>query len=129
MPKYYERLLTTDVFKQPKVVTDKEAISVLLIRLILLEPGTFSTRPDMGVGLVSRFRYMDESKLSELKKEIRNQITKYLPMFQAVEVGLSMDQDKQLTIEIQVDDTLYKYETAKQEDNTITLVDMLNNNI
>lgn len=129
MAKYYERLLTTDVFKQPKVVTDKEAISVLLIRLILLEPGTFSTRPEMGVGLVSKFRYMDESNLSELKKEIRNQITKYLPMFQAVDVGLSMDQDKQLTIEIQVDDTLYKYETAKQEGNTITLVDMLNNNI
>ena len=51
-------LFSTDNFNQPKVVVEgKEAISTLLESLILLEPGTNPVRPEMGVELVSRYRY------------------------------------------------------------------------
>lgn len=122
VPKEY--LLTTDEFNNPKVLEGKDAISQLLIHLILLEPGTYASRPTMGVGLVSRYRYTSEDNLDVLKQDIEDQISTYLPEFSGVKVTLEMDDDDQLVINIEINGTVYKYETSKQEDNNITLTDL-----
>ena len=119
-----ENLLTTDEFNNPKVLTGKDAISQLLIHLILLEPGTYASRPTMGVGLISRYRYNSEESLEQLKQDIQDQVTTYLPEFGAVNVELEMDAEKRLVINIEISGTIYQYETSKQEDNNITLTEL-----
>lgn len=126
-----EPCLSIDEFNKPLVLEGKDAISTLLIHLILLEPGTYSTKPGMGVGLVSRYRYNDEQSLQKLRSDIKDQIDAYLPEFNAVDVNVYMDKhspDKEkgneIVIEISIDGTLYKYETAQQFDNKIGLIDL-----
>lgn len=129
----YEPCLSIDEFNKPKILDGKDAISTLLIHLILLEPGTFSNRPGMGVGLISRYRYIEKDGLQQLQKDIESQINSYLPEFEAVEVKVSMDETipkeeggigNEIVIEIIIDEVIYKYETAKQKDNKIGLIDL-----
>lgn len=122
IPKEY--LLSTDEFNNPKVLEDKDAISQLLIHLILLEPGTYASRPTMGVGLISRYRYTSEDNLDKLRKDIADQISLYLPEFSGVLVDLELDDEGQLIINIEINGTIYQYETSKQEDNNITLLEL-----
>lgn len=119
-----EYILSTDEFLKPKVLKGKAAISQMLLHLILLEPGTYSNRPLMGVGLVSKYRYSDFADLKKLKTNIYDQISTYLPEFNGVDVNLSQGEDNNLVIDITVDDTVYKFETNKQEDNKIGLEDL-----
>ena len=126
-----EPCLSIDEFNKPLILRGKDAISTLLIHLILLEPGTYSNKPGMGVGLVSRYRYNDEQSLEKLKTDIKNQVDAYLPEFDAVDVNVYMDRHNsnktkgnEIIIEIVIDDTLYKYETTKQSDNKIGLIDL-----
>jgi hypothetical protein len=50
---------SVDEFNNPKVYKNAEAVSTLLVRLLLLEPGTIQSHPNAGVGLISRYRYSD----------------------------------------------------------------------
>ena len=74
-----EMLLSVDSFNKPKVLEGKDAIGTLLVRLILLEPGTIPSRPTMGVGLLSNYRFCDEGKAAELKNHIRDQVKTFFP--------------------------------------------------
>lgn len=109
-----EMLLSTDNFKKPKVLEGKDAIGTLLVRLIQLEPGTYPSRPKMGVGLLSNYRYCDENKALELKDHIRDQIRTYLPEYQAVQVDTKLLSGGKLVIDIVIDQTLYRYETEQE---------------
>lgn len=116
-----EYLLTTDSFKNPKMLKNKAAVSAILARLILLEPGTNTKHPKMGVGLVSRYRYTDEDNVSELRKDIAQQVATYLPTFQSVEVNIQLLNDHDLHISIRVGDTSYEWETEKHSEFDIGL--------
>lgn len=122
-----EACLTTDEFNRPKILKGREAISTLLIHLILLEPGTYPSRPEMGVGLISRYRYNDEESMKKLKQDIEDQVNLYIPEFNSVNVDISLAKDSlnnDIVLEIYLDDVLYKYETAQQENNKIGLIDL-----
>ena len=119
-----EHTFSVDDFNQPKVVEGRKAIGVLIIRLILLEPGTNQNRPDMGLGIVSRFRYIQNSDLPKLTQELKTQISTYLTPYQNTSVNITMNEDLQLVFDIHVDDYSYKYVTEKQESNRITLVEL-----
>ncbi len=125
--KYREYVLSTDVFNKPLVIKDRDAISTLLIRLFLMEPGENPNRPEMGIGLRSRFRYISSTNnsLKELMEVANEQIAKYLPEFQAVDVKITIDKDNKLTIDIAADDTLYKFET-EVVNNNINLKSLFN---
>lgn len=98
---------------------------MLLIRLLLLTPGTIQSHPNMGVGIVTKWRYCDTDKLGDLRLEISNQISTYLPTLRLSEVNLKMKQHtKELIIEIRADGILYSYETDN-ENNTIKLIQLL----
>ena len=115
-----EMILSVDAFKQPMVLEGKDAISVNLLRLIWLEPGTIASRPGMGVGLLSNYRYCDEAKALKLQDHIRKQIKMYYPKFQGVEVETKLNQSGALIINITIDGTLYIYETEQHSsDNRI----------
>lgn len=122
-----EMLLSVDSFKKPKVLEGKDAIGTLLVRLIQLEPGYFASRPKMGVGLLSNYRYCDEEKALQLQDHIKNQIRTYLPQYQAVKVITKLNPGGKLVIDITIDETLYRYETELEpENNTIVGLHSLN---
>ena len=110
---YREYLLDVDNFSKPKILTDQQAIAALLTRLILLEPGTNPLFPTMGVGLVSKYRYMMQDKEQQLKDDIRNQIQRFLPQANCTNVNLVYNADKTIDIEITVDDTVFVYQSNK----------------
>lgn len=125
---FREYLLGTDDFKQPKVVYGKKAIGVLMCRLLLLEPGTDPMRPEMGVGLISKYRYMFPDNLVELKRDIVTQLDRYLFPYKKIGVTMWVETDKTLRMDIVIDDNTYKYVIEEQEDNRISLQELLDMN-
>lgn len=109
-----EMLLSVDSFNRPKVLEGKEAIGTLLVRLIQLEPGTYPSHPNMGVGLISNYRYCDEDKVKLLQDHIKSQIRTYLPEYQAVKVTAKLQPEGKLIIDINIDQTIYRYETVQE---------------
>ena len=82
-----EHVLSLNNFGMPKVFNDNDSVYVLIIRLILLEPGKFQSHPDMGVGIRSRYRFNNEENfLMNLQNDIKKQIDKYLPELSATDV-------------------------------------------
>lgn len=105
-----EYLLSVNKFNKPESVDEKEAIALLLVRLLLLNPGSDPLHPDMGVGLTD-FRYC-LGRVSELQNRIENQITQYLPEFKYASVRVvEVTAQKICNIEITIDDTLYLYDS------------------
>lgn len=86
-----EPLITLNKFQRPVELQGQDAEIMLIIRLILLEPGTIQTHPEMGVGLISLYRYTVDVDLDKLRSRIQNQISTYLPMFTTVEVRVDLN--------------------------------------
>ena len=97
---------TVDDFQDPKSYKDPEAISVLLTRLLLLEPGTLQSHPEAGVGLYSRYAYSVEGSAHSLKADFQRQIETYLPRFQGARVTVT-EKDGMYNIAVEIDGTLY----------------------
>lgn len=118
-----EYLLSVDKFEKPKTLKEQDATFMLLYRLLLLTPGSIQTHPTMGVGIISKWRYMDMSKISELETEISKQISQFLPQFQGakVEIEPSDEEDKAINIKISVNNTLYVF---KADDKVLTIKDL-----
>lgn len=108
---YREYLLKFDNFGNSKILTDQQAIACLLTRLILLEPGTNPLFPEMGVGIVSKYRYLGADQESNLKKDIENQINTYLPEANCTEVTLIYNDDKSVDLEITVNGEIFVYQS------------------
>ena len=112
-----EYLLSTNAYLEPEVSKDQLACSILLVRLLLLEPGTNPLHPERGVGLGPKYRFITENELSQLQERIENQIYQYLPEFgKYVDVTLSFRSDsKYLQISIKSKDTNYIYDTGESD--------------
>lgn len=107
-----EYLLTTDNFSNPKVLTNLDAVGTLLIRLLILIPGTNPLHPDMGVGIGTVWRFMAEDDLPDLQERVEQQISTYLPpVFQSAIVDLSIDDDNCLIINVIADGVSFVFET------------------
>lgn len=108
-----EYLLSVDKYNNPSIKTDEDAIRILLIRLILLNPGTIESHPDMGVGLIRNWRYSEVENLGDLKLDIEKQISTYLPQLQGVSVNIERSQDvsPEIYIYITVNNKLYSFQT------------------
>lgn len=106
-----EYTLSVDKFERPVKKSNEDAIYLLLVRLLLLTPGTIQTHPEMGVGLVTRFRYMSMERLSELQAEISKQIATYLPNLMGVNVEVEQLSAVDIRIKIKVATTLYIFNT------------------
>lgn len=121
--KYRSYQLAYDSFGKPKILRDEKAIELQLVQLILLEPGTNPLFPEMGVGLVSKYRYLGQDQEDKLKKDIAYQINTYLPDARCTNVTLLYDPtDKSIDIEITVNGNIFVYDSSNIE--PITLDDM-----
>ena len=121
----HEYNISTDHFNQPEVVKNREAVGLLISRLILLEPGTNPVRPEMGFGLVSHFREMFPNDLPEFKRRLYNQLSTYLPQYSNAEIELTAAPNDQLELKITIGEEVFKYVTVEQEDNKVTLTELL----
>ena len=84
---------------------------MLLLRLILLNPGSDPLHPDMGVGIIN-YRYA-MGRLEELRERVVQQIATFLPCFQAANVEITITPNKLCNILITVDDVVYTYDSAE----------------
>lgn len=102
-----EHVWSLNDFKMPKVYESADANYILIIRLLLLEPGKFQSHPLMGVGLKSKWRNNnDENFLVSLQNEIKNQMSTYLPTIPYTDVSLNII-NKVLGIIIQTSNGAY----------------------
>ena len=119
-PKEY--LFSVNKFNEPKKMEDKAAISTLLVRLILMEPGSNPLHPTMGVGL-KHYRFGVDDTLEDLRMAIQEQIEQFLPEYQSATVALIKTPDNECNIEITIDDVVYVYD-SKSAPVPITLPDI-----
>ena len=102
--------MSINKFDKPTKIVDSEssplATSTMITRLIMLEPGTIQSHPDMGVGIVSRYRYMNSEDIDQLKDDIQDQVTKYLPNLHDVNVEVT-DQDQSVRITLTSNGLVY----------------------
>lgn len=102
-----EYFISLDKFNRPAEVTGEKAEAVLLARLILMNPGSNPLHPAMGIGIKQRYRFSMD-KLPELKKEITEQMSQYLPDFaDDLSINIILTPDKILNIEIMTATTVY----------------------
>ena len=111
-----EPLMTINKFYKPVVLTGTDAAVMQIIRLILLEPGTYQSNPEMGIGIVSRYRYGNEDDIENLSSDIKDQIQTYLPGFERVEVQIQeSDLDKKiLVIRVTLNDIIYDVDISTE---------------
>lgn len=126
MVKKKEYLLSFNEFKEPEVIYDKQAVGLLLLRLITMDPGTDPLHPDMGVG-IRRYRYAMDIE-ETLAKKIDDQIHTYLPYFEDAEITLTFTPQHTLNVEISMDDIVYVYESDIKKDESATTLDTISSN-
>jgi len=80
------------------------------MRLLLLEPGSIPEQPEMGVGIISKYRFADSSSVDQLRLDIQKQVSTYLPNLIAVTIEVFMVK-KELRIQITADGVLYSFDT------------------
>ena len=108
-----EYSLSINSFNNPDELKRADAACLLIMRLILLTPGTIQTYPEMGVGLITKYRFMYDTELQNLKKLITDQINLYLPELNLTSVELTLNPKdlKELIIQIRIENTLYVLQT------------------
>lgn len=106
--------LTVNEFDEPVVVEGINAAQTMIIRLLLLEKGTFQSHPDMGVGIRSNWLFSDQDNLGRLANEIQNQIETYLPSLAGSTVDLE-PHGKELYVKVNHNNILYGFK-LNQED-------------
>lgn len=118
-----EYLLSTNKYNRPTILNENDTANLLLLRLLLLTPGSMPLHPKMGVGLASKWRYSDMTRIDELAEEVEDQISTYLPMLSPARVEIKENQevDNEIIIDITIDNIVYSYQT---DNGTIKLADL-----
>lgn len=108
-----EGVFATNKYNGPKILQGKEEVVILLIRLIILDPGNDPLHPEMGVGLFTRWKNCAVEDLPDLQLEIQKQIKVYMPLYQQAGVTVKSE-NSIMKISIKIDDTLYQFTTSDQ---------------
>ena len=75
-----ELLLDFDNFNQPKVEEEYHALAQTILNLLLLEPGTYTNDPEMGINIAKyQFEFLTPEIISKIQTEINTQVNKYIP--------------------------------------------------
>lgn len=118
-----EYLISVNEFKEPRKVEKARAIGLLLVRLIVMEPGSDPLHPTMGVG-IKKYRY-GLNNLEQLRKECQYQIDTFLPCFPNADVEITYTPDKICSIRVTINDMKFVYDTG-MTDTPIKLIDIEN---
>lgn len=102
-----EHVLSLNDFNMPKVYEEKDANYILIIRLLLLDPGKYQSHPTMGIGLMTRYRFSNNTNndiLRDLQADIKEQMSKFLPQISYRNIELTLDGNNVLGIIIETDE-------------------------
>lgn len=108
-----EGIFGTNKYNMPAILEGKEEITILIIRLLILEPGSNPLHPEMGIGLLQRYKNCSRDDLSDLELEIKTQILIYLPKYQQTDIKIDII-NSIMRLSINIDDTLYKFTTSTE---------------
>ena len=123
MKKYKEYLLSTDNFKNPVLKEGNDATGLLIMRLLILDPGTNRRHPSMGIGMLSKL-FSSSSDILNLQENIDSQMNTYMPPdIRPSEIKLTGNKKGFLEIHIVVKDIDYIYETENTS-NPISIKDL-----
>lgn len=106
--RFREYLLDVDEYIRPKQVYNHDAMATVLMYLALLDPETYPTKPGMGLGLVTRWRWKQDPEVSKCEQEYKRQIRTYLPWFENVDVEMQLTDKKLLLILITLNQMQYQ---------------------
>lgn len=121
-PKLKEYILKTNTVNETDFFSEQKAVALLVLRLLILEPGKNKIFPNMGLGLCTRKRFTLESDLNILEIETEAQINTYLPQYRSTSVNYSITNSKNLIVTINIDNESYKYEIGDDiKSTTITI--------
>ena len=111
--KVVDHVVSTNEFKRPVVLKNSMAIGSILLKLLLMDPGTNPLYPKMGVGLGHKYRFISADDIDIIKSDIENQINTYLPTDIAMQssVILKIGDRKFLKVIIVIDGNSYSYDT------------------
>lgn len=123
-----EYALSVNEYNQPSEAKGKKAIGVLIIRLLLMDKGTNPMRPNMGVGIVSRYRYMFDEDCQALVADIKDQLQTYLLPYSSINSIEAEVKDKELYLSIKIDDNTYSYKSVNLNSEDMTLMEIMNDN-
>ena len=107
-----QALLTTDSYKKPMTLKDKDALAILLLRLLIMVPGTNRLHPEMGIDIRGRYEYSSDDEIDELNTEIEQQIETYLPNYASGSKVECENDNRIFRVHINVDGTLFKYSSG-----------------
>lgn len=112
-----EPLMSVNKYDKPTILKNEDATYMVLMRLLLLDPGSIQSHPKMGVGIVTKWRYSDMETLKDIELEIENQISKYLPHLIAskIEVLPNPERKGEILIKISINNVVYAFETDNTE--------------
>ena len=79
------------------------------MRLILLEPGTITHSPKMGVGLISKYRYMQSDKLDTFVNEVKNQIKDYIDPTAVVDMDVNITDQNVMVMDLKINSAQFRY--------------------
>lgn len=108
-------LLSLNKFNMPKVIDGSDANYVHIVYLLLLEPGTFQSHPDMGIGL-RHYRFVNNDPLPDLRSQIAHQINNYLPELANTDITLTLGKDHILGIVINTTEGAYALAYNSEKD-------------
>lgn len=107
-----EYLLSINDYKTPSKLEGDMAVGLLLVRIIMMEPGSDPLHPTMGLG-IKKYRY-GINNLEQLRSDCQYQIDTFLPCFPDATVNIALTKDRICIIEITIEDTVYVYDTEQQ---------------
>ena len=111
-----EFLLEIGDFDVPKELKGIYADAQQIINLLFLNPGTYQTFPEMGIGL-DKYRYdiWDSVLSTKINQKIRSQIMRFLPHLASAEVEVTQNNGI-LGIGIQINNELVLIKSTKKDD-------------
>jgi hypothetical protein len=118
-----ESSLSINEFNKPLRYEDDYAKAILIVRLIILNPGENIYHPLMGIGITKR-RYTLMDGTQELEEEISKQIQTYLPELLNTNVEV-VYKDHALYFGITVNKKTYLFKKEDSSD-TLTLMELKN---
>ena len=116
MPNIREDLFSTDQYNKPRVLKDKDALAVIILRLIKAKPGTDRLHPERGGDIVRRYLFCGPEDLDDLDEELQRQINVYLPNYNTCKVTsdvINMNGKSNLKLRVEIDDTIFSFSTDK----------------
>lgn len=111
-----EDLFSTDQYNKPRTLKGKDALAVIILRLIKAKPGTDRLHPERGGDIIRRYLFCGPDDLDELDEELQKQINVYLPKYNTCKVTsdvLTVNGKSNLKLRIEIDDTIFSFSTDK----------------